>query len=59
MLVIAGDGWGGESVRKGSWTTESVVLYQHTRTGTQNRGPSEDSLAAFLRTFQCHQFSVG
>jgi len=36
MLEIAGDEWGDGSGRKRSWATGSVVLCQHTRTGTQN-----------------------
>ena len=37
MLEITGDGWGDGSGRKGSWTTGSVVLCQHTRIGFPNR----------------------
>ncbi len=49
----AGDHWGDRSGIKGSWTTGSVVLCQHTRMGspTLAPSPSEDSHATFLCTF--------
>ena len=48
-LVITGDGWGDGFGRKGSWMTTSVV--SECKNGFPNKDPSENSPAAFLRTF--------